>query len=191
MPDELLLFEKMLRGDTSALEYFFREFSDVLYYRALGFVKDNLAAEDIVQEVFIRFWQLRKNLKITDSVPGYLCKAVDHRCHNYLEHLKVKHRYEESQKWEEVMEEVSEDEEELNIMRERLKMFVDSLPEKCREIFILACIEGLKYKQVAEKLDVSVNTVKTQLKSAYSKLRAEFNENDLEIIVLLIFLGYM
>ena len=44
---------------------------------------------------------------------------------------------------------------------------------------------------MAEKLDVSVNTVKTQLKSAYSKLRAEFNENDLEIIVLLIFLGYM
>ena len=191
MQDELILFEKMQRGDTSALEYFFREYTDVLYYRAFGFVKDNLAAEDIVQEVFIRFWQLRKNLKITDSVPGYLCKAVDHRCHNYLEHLKVKHRYEESQKWEEVMEEVSEDEEELNIMRERLKMFVDSLPEKCREIFILACIEGLKYKQVAEKLDVSVNTVKTQLKSAYSKLRAEFNENDLEIIVLLIFLGYM
>ena len=191
MPDELILFEKMQRGDTSALEYFFREYTDVLYYRALGFVKDNLTAEDIVQEVFIRFWQLRKNLKITDSVPGYLCKAVDHRCHNYLEHLKVKHRYEESQKWEEVMEEVSEDEEELNIKRERLKMFVDSLPEKCREIFILACIEGLKYKQVAEKLDVSVNTVKTQLKSAYSKVRAEFNENYLEIILLLIFLGYM
>lgn len=52
-----------------------------------------------------------------------------------------------------------------------------------------ACIEGLKYKQVAEKLDVSVNTVKTQLKSAYSKLRSEFNENDLGIIFLLIFLG--
>ena len=79
----------------------------------------------------------------------------------------------------------------VNLRSRSLKMFVDSLPEKCREIFILACIEGLKYKQVAEKLDVSVNTVKTQLKSAYSKLRAEFNENDLEIIVLLIFLGYM
>ena len=159
MPDELILFEKMQRGDTSALEYFFREYTDMLYYRAFGFVKDNLVAEDIVQEVFIRFWQLRKNLKITDSVPGYLCKAVD--------------------------------EEELNIMRERLNVFVDSLPEKCREIFILACIEGLKYKEVAERLDVSVNTVKTQLKSAYSKLRTEFNEKDLEIIALLIFLGYM
>ena len=43
MPDELILFEKMQRGDTSALEYFFREYTDVLYYRALGFVKDNLA----------------------------------------------------------------------------------------------------------------------------------------------------
>ena len=167
------------------MEYFFREYTDVLYYRALGFVKDNLAAEDIVQEVFIRFWQLRKNLKITDSVPGYLCKAVDHRCHNYLEHLKVKHRYEESQRWEEMVEEVPEDEDELNIMRERLKVFVDSLPEKCREI------EGLKYREVAERLDVSVNTVKTQLKSAYSKLRTEFNENDLKIILLLVFGGCM
>lgn len=173
------------------MEYFFREYTDVLYYRALGFVKDNLAAEDIVQEVFIRFWQLRKNLKITDSVPGYLCKAVDHRSHNYLEHLKVKHRYEESQRWEEMVEEVPEDEDELNIMRERLKVFVDSLPEKCREIFVLACIEGLKYREVAERLDVSVNTVKTQLKSAYSKLRTEFNENDLKIILLLVFGGCM
>ena len=64
MPDELILFEKMQRGDTSALEYFFREYTDMLYYRAFGFVKDNLVAEDIVQEVFIRFWQLRKNLRI-------------------------------------------------------------------------------------------------------------------------------
>ena len=78
-----------------------------------------------------------------------------------------------------------------NIMRERLKVFVDSLPEKCREIFVLACIEGLKYREVAERLDVSVNTVKTQLKSAYSKLRTEFNENDLKIILLLVFGGCM
>lgn len=54
----------------------------------------------------------------------------------------MKHHYEESQRWE-IMEEVPEDEEELNIMRERLNVFVDSLPEKCREIFILACIEGI------------------------------------------------
>lgn len=90
-----------------------------------------------------------------------------------------------------MVEEVPEDEDELNIMRERLKVFVDSLPEKCREIFVLACIEGLKYREVAERLDVSVNTVKTQLKSAYSKLRTEFNENDLKIILLLVFGGCM
>ena len=90
-----------------------------------------------------------------------------------------------------MVEEVPEYEDELNIMRERLKVFVDSLPEKCREIFVLACIEGLKYREVAERLDVSVNTVKTQLKSAYSKLRTEFNENDLKIILLLVFGGCM
>ena len=45
MPDELILFEKMQRGDTSALEYFFREYTDVLYYRAFGFVKDSSVSE--------------------------------------------------------------------------------------------------------------------------------------------------
>ena len=71
MPDELILFEKMQQGDTSALEYFFREYTDVLYYRAFGFVKDSSVSEDIVQEVFIRFWQLRKNLKITMEKGGF------------------------------------------------------------------------------------------------------------------------
>ena len=181
----------LIRGNEKSFQILFINYYSVLVSFAMKYLESQDVAEDIVQEVFIRFWQLRKNLKITDSVPGYLCKAVDHRCQNYLEHLKVKHHYEESQRWEIMEEEVPEDEEELNIMRERLNVFVDSLPEKCREIFILACIEGLKYKEVGERLDVSVNTVKTQLKSAYSKLRAEFNEKDLEIIALLIFLGYM
>ncbi len=63
MPDELILFEKMQQGDTSALEYFFREYTDVLYYRAFGFVKDSSVSEDIVQEVFHSFLAIAEKFK--------------------------------------------------------------------------------------------------------------------------------
>lgn len=55
MSEELSLFRNMQQGDVSALEYFFQEYADLLYYRALGYVHHSQVAEDVVQEVFIRF----------------------------------------------------------------------------------------------------------------------------------------
>lgn len=178
----------MQQGDTTALEYFFQKYMELLYFRALGYVKDPLVAEDIVQEVYIRFWDNRKKLEITLSVPAYLTRSVVNSCKNYLEHMSVRHRYEQDyQNENQVQEEKLEyDEEELEQLRVRLKLFIDSLPEKCREIFILACVEGLKYREVAERLNVSVNTVKTQVKSAYAKLRTDFDIKDQELIVILL-----
>ena len=110
-------------------------------------------------------------------------------CRNYLEHRSVRNRYEQEFQSEnsEIDEGEEFDSEELESLRKRLRAFVDSLPEKCREIFILACVEGLKYREVAERLDVSVNTVKTQVKSAYAKLRFDFDLKEREYIVILLF----
>lgn len=178
----------MQRGDTSALEYFFQEYMELLYYRALGYVRDPLVAEDIVQEVFIRFWDNRQKLDVSVSVPAYLTRAVVNGCKNYLEHIHVRQRYEQEYKAEkgEEEEEWEYDPEELEALRERLNVFIDGLPEKCREIFLLACVEGLKYREVAERLEVSVNTVKTQVKSAYTKLRTDFGLKERELIIVLL-----
>ena len=155
----------MRQGDPSALEYFFQEYADLLYYRALGYVHHSQVAEDVVQEVFIRFWDNRAKLDISVSVAAYLTRSVVNGCRNYLEHRSVRNRYEQEFQSEnsEIDEGEEFDSEELESLRKRLRAFVDSLPEKCREIFILACVEGLKYREVAERLDVSVNTVKTQV----------------------------
>lgn len=179
----------MQQGDTSALEYFFQEYMELLYYRALGYVKEPLVAEDIVQEVFIRFWDNRLELNLSVSVSAYLTRAVINACKNYLEHVSVQQKYEQHYKAEnqEAEEFWDYDTDELEALRERLNVFIDSLPEKCREIFILACVEGLKYREVAERLDVSVNTVKTQVKSAYAKLRSDFDLKEQEYIVILLF----
>ena len=187
--EELSLFRNMQQGDVSALEYFFQEYADLLYYRALGYVHHSQVAEDVVQEVFIRFWDNRAKLDISVSVAAYLTRSVVNGCRNYLEHRSVRNRYEQEFQSEnsEIDEGEEFDSEELESLRKRLRAFVDSLPEKCREIFILACVEGLKYREVAERLDVSVNTVKTQVKSAYAKLRFDFDLKEREYIVILLF----
>ena len=62
---------------------------------------------------------------------------------------------------------------------------INSLPPKCKEIFILGCIEGLSYKDVSEQLGVSVNTVKTQVKVAYKKIKSEFGDRDKNFMLIL------
>ena len=190
MVEEISLFKKMQRDDTSALEYFFQEYMELLYYRALGYVKDPAVAEDIVQEVFIRFWDNRQKLDISISVGAYLYRAVVNSCKNYLEHICVHQRFEREYQTENSQADMGMDydQEELEALRRRLTVFIDTLPEKCREIFVLACVEGLKYREVAERLDVSVNTVKTQIKSAYAKLRTDFDLKDRELIFLFLLL---
>lgn len=187
---EISVFRKMQQGDPSALKYFFQEYMELLYYRALGYVKEPLVAEDIVQEVFIRFWDNRQKVDISVSVAGYLTRSVVNSAKNYLEHISVRQRYEKEFLSEnpDKAEEPSEKAEDLEQLRERLKIFVDSLPEKCREIFLLACIEGLKYREVAERLGVSVNTVKTQVKSAYAKLRSDFEVKDRQFLIVVMLL---
>lgn len=186
--EDLAVLKKMRQGDVAALEYFFHKYTDLLYSRALGYLRDPFVAEDIVEEVFVRFWDKRKKLEITLSVLAYLTRSVVNTCKNYLEYVNVRQRYEsdyyDDNQEEAMIKETVFDEEEFESLRVRLKLFIDSLPEKCREIFILACIDGMKYREVAERLGVSVNTVKTQVKVAYAKLRTDFDVKEQEFIII-------
>ena len=103
---------------------------------------------------------------------------------------KVEHRYEqeilhteeEAFDWQEV-ESVKE-------MRQKLLDAIDRLPEKCRQIFMMSCVDGLKYREIASRMDISENTVKTQIKLAYKKLREDINISgeDLSIFIILLLL---
>lgn len=187
MSEDLHLLTQMKAGDESALKYFFRKYTGQLYYRALGIVHDPLVAQDIIQEVFIKFWENRSQLTISFSVLAYLNQAVANACKNHLEYLSVRQRYANRYREDFEEEDLEYDAEELERLRLQLHGFIRSLPDKCREIFILACVEGLKYREVAERLGVSVNTVKTQVKVAYQRLRAEFNPRDRHLIYCILF----
>ena len=176
MQDELVLFRKMQEGDWSAFNSFFESYSEQLYLYALGFVGDRAEAEDIVQDTFIYLWVNRAKISHSGSLYAYLSRSVKNSCIDRKLHAEVERRYQR-----EMMasgEESSEDSENFEELYERLQIVMDSLPPKCKEIFILGCIEGLSYKDVSEQLGVSVNTVKTQVKVAYKKIKSEFGDRD-------------
>lgn len=183
MQDELILFRKMQEGDWCAFNSFFESYSERLYLYALGFVGNRAEAEDIVQDTFIYLWVNRAKITHSGSLYAYLSRSVKNSCIDRKLHAEVEQRY-----LREMMasgEESSEDSENLEELYRRLQVVMDSLPPKCKEIFILGCVEGLSYKDVAEQLGVSVNTVKTQVKVAYKKIKSEFGDHNKNFMLIL------
>lgn len=178
-------FKRMQKGDMEAFEYFFREYMYLLYSYALGFLKDKEAAEDIVQDVFVYFWNHRERLQYTGSVYGYLQRAVKNACVNAKSHEQVKQKYVQEVLYTEDEAFDWHDEEAFREVRRRLLDAIDRLPEKCKEIFMMSSTDGLKYREIAQQMGISENTVKTQVKLAYKKLREDVNLSGDELSVLL------
>ncbi len=181
MENEAILFRKIQEGDWTAFALFFKAHAEQLYLYALAFVKEKTLAEDIVQEAFIYLWIHRARISYTGSVYAYLMQSVKNACINYKTHLEVEEKY---QKVALLTEDRDESENEWEEMRQKVMQAVESLPAKCREIFILGAIEGMKYQEIAEKLDISVNTVKTQMKQAYRKIKKQVGSDTMVYTVL-------
>lgn len=176
MQDDEELFRQFQEGSWKAFKILFEAYSEQLYLYAAGFLGDREEARDIVQDAFVYLWENRKKITYTGSLYSYLLRSVKNSCIDYKMHEKVKEKYiREMEYLQEEAEEVSDNFEE---SYKRLQKVIDTLPPKCKEIFVLGCVEGYSYKEVATRLGVSVNTVKTQIKLAYKKVKSELEKPD-------------
>ena len=180
MQDDEELFRQFQEGSWKAFKILFEAYSEQLYLYAAGFLGDREEARDIVQDAFVYLWENRKKITYTGSLYSYLLRSVKNSCIDYKMHEKVKEKYiREMEYLQDEAEEVSDNFEE---SYKRLQKVIDSLPPKCKEIFVLGCVEGNSYKEVATRLGVSVNTVKTQIKLAYKKVKSELEKPDTKFI---------
>lgn len=153
---------------------------------ATGYLTDADAAEDIVQQVFINLWNHREEIQPDKSINSYLFTAVKNRCLNRIrDHKKYRSYYLDVELELEIPVEDKDTFSEAEL-ENRLNMALDKLPEKCREVFILCRFEEMKYKEVADKLNISAKTVEAQMSKALKILREEFK--DLWFVVLMLFL---
>jgi RNA polymerase sigma-70 factor, ECF subfamily len=132
-------------------------------------VKDNEEAEDIVQIVFVKLWEKRNQVNIGQSGQSYLYKSVYHLCLNSIRDKKVKATYTEKfPAPTAALINNNTDEKETN---NRIINAIETLPPKCKEIFVKNRNEGKRYAEIAGELNISVKTVEAQMGKALKILR--------------------
>lgn len=145
------------------------------YLCAVAFcmVEDENAARDIVQDFFLYCWRKRNAIKITHTFKSYAVRAVRNASLNYLKKAN-RTKLEEIHTIEGRIKDFHpEDNMEGDTKNNALWTAVSKLPEQRKKIFLLSNIDGLKYQEIADKLGISINTVKTQIKLALQFLRTE------------------
>lgn len=179
------LFERVKKNDD---QYAFRIIFD-RYYSSLciysnRFLQDETAAKDIVQLVFIRIWERRKEINLKVSMAAYLFRSVRNETINFLKHSLVTRKDHEhlEERHGIALESLKISREEgmsVLIAQELLEEYmkgIGMLPEQCQKIFKMSRFDGLTHPQIARSLNLSLNTVEKQISRALQKLRVYLKE---------------
>lgn len=163
---------------------FFKENYQTACLIVFRYVKDMDKSEDLVQDVFTALWERRESAGKCFNLKNYLFTAVKNHALNYIQREKRDH-VSISDIFNDISEEDPADFYDKEEMAVKILHAIDELPTHCREIFNLAYQKELTYQEIADKLKISKNTVKTQMGIAYKSLR--FKLSNLLIIGLSIF----
>jgi len=176
-------------GYTSINDRNFEEIYVTYFPRLLRFAQEYVLnredAENIIQDVFLTLWERRDDLKIHISLASYLFVLIKNRCIDYLRRKKHAalglQRMQEDFTYEQQMKLYS-----LEVIDQAftsgididqiITRAIDTLPPKCREIFVLNKIEGKKYREIAGQLNLSESTIENQLGIALRKLREQLKD---------------
>ncbi len=164
-------------------EDFFRKYSKPMFLYALSFVSSEEEAEDIVQEIFMNFWKSESYLTIQDeAVKTYLFRSIRNNCLNKLGKKSVLR-----DTIDVLYEEAVEDEFGLlnDVLITEIREAIESMSPQTKEIITSVFYQGQKYQEVADRMGISINTVKTLLKNGMRYLRERFSGR-LDIFLLFI-----
>ena len=184
--EEPNIFDAIRNNDRQAFERVFKHSYRPLTAYAFRFVRDLPTAENIVQDVFLKLWQNRSQLNITTSLDHYLFRAVRNHCLNFLDKAKVRSSYLRLQSERDVNNnDYKEYYPEIGLL-EIIENAISALPVKRQEIFRLAREEGLKYREIADQLNISVKTVEAQMSLALKQLRESLKKYNRLVLFLMI-----
>tara|TARA_B100000809_G_scaffold138551_1_gene136158 strand:- start:22786 stop:23340 length:555 start_codon:yes stop_codon:yes gene_type:complete len=175
------LISELKKGNSQAYKIFFETFYNRLYAYAFKYVQDHFAAEEIVENTMFILWEKRKKLGNIENIKSYLYTIVRNAALDYIKHKNKKTPFniEAHDISFELNSEIVEEE-----VHALLIDALNSLPDKCRKVFELSCLEGLKYKEIAEDMQISLNTVKSQRARAIQLLKTKLKDTPLLLVLL-------
>lgn len=160
-------------AEKSAFESFFKEEYSSLCRFALTFTKDPDDAEEVVQNCFVKLWEGRNKIEIGNSPKAYLFKMIRNASLNQIKHISIREEYKEYNERVLQQSETMEDDMESNDLQEKINSAIQNMPPQRKRIFEMSRFEGLKYREIAEYLDISVKTVENHMGSSIKYLRVE------------------
>lgn len=164
--------------DSVQFEEIFKEYFKALVFFSLKITGDSESSKDLVHNIFIHIWENNRDLILGDKgkVKAYLFTSVRNRSYNLVRDRKKLSTIENEEDLDlkaDTHDDGSNEEQELIVSIEKA---VEGLPEKTREVFKMSKFEGLKYAEIAEKMDISIKTVEAQMSRALKHLRKELAE---------------
>jgi RNA polymerase sigma-70 factor (ECF subfamily) len=177
-----ILIEGLKSKNESAFDDLFRKYNKKLVFFALKIVKNLDTANEVVQDLFVNFWEKRHQLEPKISLQAYLYRSVYNNCI----HASKKVKQIQGEEFN-AMNEPGEDFNNLleqNELEVKIYDLIEQLPTECQRIFKLSRFEELKYQEIADQLNLSVKTVETQMSRALKFLRTNLSD----YIKLLIFI---
>ncbi|MEA4981466.1 MAG: RNA polymerase sigma-70 factor [Paludibacter sp.] len=182
---------QLKRGEEIAYRHLFDHHYQVLCRIANEFLKDDFLSETIVGDVIFHLWEKREELNIQTSLRAYLVRSVRNRCINYLQQEYVRKETNDLPSDDTLLStgihSVSDHYPLATLLEKELEneiiKSIENLPEECRTVFEMSRFENLKYLEIADKLGISVNTVKYHIKNALAKLSHDLNKYLISLLI--------
>ncbi|WP_343329285.1 RNA polymerase sigma-70 factor [Polaribacter staleyi] len=176
--DDSILADNIKKNDEKAFNTLFDRYYKKLLDYALTFTRDLQEAEDIVQQTFITLWTNRKKIDANKSIKSYLYRITHNSYIDAYRKQKHKETFFDEIKERALRDRVNDDDEIIEQRIAKLKTVIESLPDKCKEILQMNKFQGLKHKEIADLLDISVKTVESHMNTAFKKIRNAFKGDD-------------
>lgn len=176
--------------DLKEFEAIFKSYYSALCYTAYKVLNDKESAEDVVQDLFMHLWNNRATTIIESNLSSYLLTSVRNRAIRKKQQNRLQVRQIDETNDHKIAGDNSTDDEMQSLeLQVHIKKAIDSLPPKCREVFMLSRFENKKYKEIAEDLDISVKTVENQMGKALKMIREyleiNYSNNPMVLFLLL------
>ncbi|MBN1598872.1 MAG: RNA polymerase sigma-70 factor [Bacteroidales bacterium] len=184
------LFHKVKRGDSAAFEKLYKRLYPRLDDYATKILKDKVVAQDILQEIFIKLWRKRNEIAPI-NIEAFLFRILKNQCLTHLKNMKVFENTKMNVKHSKEIQELYridflKDEPVLLIEKElelQVEAIIETLPDKCREVFLLSRVNGMRNREIADKLGINIKNVERHISRALKSFRAHFG-NKIPIIVI-------
>lgn len=171
------LLEKLKEGDTFAFEVLFYKYRNKIKGFATKLVPTQIDPDEIVQEVFVKIWLKKECIDPEKNFQSYLFSIAKNLVLDHLKSAVNRKLYFVEEHFQQDL--ISEEDAEIQFSadtEERMLSLIQQIPERRREIFCLSRFDGLSYKQIADKLNITENTVDSQIRNSLTFLRKEFRK---------------